>query len=820
MATFSPLDLSRFYNTGRENPAGWPDTFRGLLAALPAGVHACWGIPFCFGPEGTAPALLSLGESAVAVPAGGMATHVVFAHFSACPGHPWGAGASLGETLAEYVLVYADGSEHRQPIRGRFEIQNATVGWGNLPFAARPHGGQAPVDPKGQTGPGAWGYAQTAVADRDPLGWHGTYWLYALENPHPEREIAGVRLRAAGAVPVGVGAITLFTGEEHPLRHRRLEAFRVALAEAAAPDAAGIGLDLGVLGRVYAVPAFDPEAWLDAAVAGWGEESVAGAPAELIAELASTLDATLSVQGRDVPLGPAHRDGRAASADGAVRVELLTPRKTWVHVEVVDASTGRPTPSRIHFRAPDGRYLPPYGHRHEVNDNWFEDYGADLKLGATQYAYVDGRFQVELPVGDVYVEVAKGFEYRPVRRRLAVAPGQGALRLDLERPLDLRRLGWVTADTHVHFITPQTAWLEAQGEGVNLVNLLASQWGDLFTNFGDLSGGASGVSRDDTLVWVGTENRQHMLGHMSLLGGKGDPVTPMCAGGPSESYLGDPVWMALAEWAEECRKRDGLVVIPHFPNPYCEVAADIVLGRVDAAEIRTFTPDMASANIAEWYRALNCGYRVPAVGGTDKMSAGMPVGGVRTYAHLGDAEFTFENWARAVRAGRTFTTSGPLLHLSVEGKVPGEEVRLPEGGGTVAVDASAESMHPFHALQIVVNGVVAHQEEYAEGTRQARLQVPLRMDGPAWMAARCVSRHKVWHCWPIQIAAHTSPVYLPAGGRAVFRPDDARFLLTVMEGGLTWLDTLATPAGPERHAAIRRLFTEAHGRLHKRMHEV
>ena len=62
--------------------------------------------------------------------------------------------------------------------------------------------------------------------------------------------------------------------------------------------------------------------------------------------------------------------------------------------------------------------MPPYGHRHEVNDNWFEDYGGDLKLGSTQYAYVDGQFQAELPVGEVYVEIAKGFEYRPVRQQL------------------------------------------------------------------------------------------------------------------------------------------------------------------------------------------------------------------------------------------------------------------------------------------------------------------------------------------------------------------------------------------------------------------
>ena len=84
----------------------------------------------------------------------------------------------------------------------------------------------------------------------------------------------------------------------------------------------------------------------------------------------------------------------------------------------------------------------------------------------------------------------------------------------------------------MHFISPQTAWLQGQAEGLNLINLLASQWGDLYTNVGDLSGGLSGVSRDDTLVWVGTENRQHLLGHMSLLGVQGEPVFPMTTAGP------------------------------------------------------------------------------------------------------------------------------------------------------------------------------------------------------------------------------------------------------------------------------------------------
>jgi len=499
-------------------------------------------------------------------------------------------------------------------------------------------------------------------------------------------------------------------------------------------------------------------------------------------------------------------------------VEILTPQKAWVHVAVEDASTGKPTPVRVHFRSPDGRYLPPYGHRHEVNDNWFEDYGGDLKLGSTQYAYVDGQFQIELPVGEVYVEIAKGFEYQPVRRRLQIEPGQRELRLQIDRAMDLRREGWVTADTHVHFISPQTAWLEAQGEGLNLLNLLASQWGDLFTNVGDLTGELSGVSRDDTLIWVGTENRQHLLGHMSLLGTHGRPVFPMCASGPGESYLGDPTWTSLADWADACREREGVVVMPHFPNPYCEVVADIVLGKVDAVEIRYFGPTLSDFSTTEWYRFLNCGYRVAAVGGTDKMSAGMPVGGVRTYAQLGDEGFSFESWARAVRAGRTFTTSGPIIGLQVEGHSPGGEIKLPAGGGTLEVEAWAQSVQPFHELQVVANGKVVARQGAPEGTTHNRLSAQVRMGGSGWLAARCVSQLKVWHIWPVHIAAHTSPVYVVADEEELFSPSDATYMLTLLEGGLTWLDTLSMPASPERHQQIRRVFQHAQQHLQGRLH--
>lgn len=831
MDKFSPLDLSAYFNATRENlplapghSAPWHTRIERAIRDLPGGEQTFWGIPFSLSDQcwlilGAGPDAIEINLASQRAP-----TFVLFAHFcnssyDATVGTNWRGNINFvmrpGEHLADYILRYADGSEYRQPIRRRFEISEPTNGWGQLAFAARSHEQDRPLDWNGVHEQRCWGADQTGVAQGyDILSQR--YWIYALPNPHPDRSLASLCLHTTGADTIAIAGITLFHGREHPLRHRRLETLRVTLPR---EEELHADIDLGIVAGTYALPSFNPDEWLVAEPKGLGEEPTgASSLDQLLIDVTACPDATLQIGRRRVEMRNVYAAGKSTSDDGQVHVEILTPKKIWLNVTIVDDSTGLPTPARVHFRAPDGRYFPPYGHRHQVNSNWFEDYGGDLLLGSTPYAYVNGRFQIELPVGECYVELAKGFEYEPVRAKLAIEPGQSDLSLPIHRRYALRKQGWVTADTHVHFLSPQTAWLEAQAEGLNLINLLASQWGDLFTNVWDITGDQSNVSRDDTIVWVGTENRQHLLGHISLLGGKGSSVFPMCASGPSESYFGDPTWSSLSEWADRCRERDGVVIAPHFPNPYAEVVADIILGKVDGVEIRDFySPTLNTFGVAEWYRFLNLGYRVAAVGGTDKMSAGMPVGGVRTYAQLGEDEFTFANWGRAVRGGRTFTTSGPLIGLQVEGRDLGDEIELPSGGGALELHAEAQSVHPFDCLQVILNGQVIAEEKAENGTRAASIQTSVRVDHSSWLAARCLGKLKAWHCWPIHIAAHTSPIYVTVNARQQFSSGGAAYMLTLLEGGMTWLDTLAIPVDADRHAAVRSIFEKASEQLHARL---
>src|SRR5262249_38237143 len=156
----------------------------------------------------------------------------------------------------------------------------------------------------------------------------------------------------------------------------------------------------------------------------------------------------------------------------------------------------------------------------------------------------------------------------------------------------------------------------------------------------------------------------------------------------------------------------------------------------------------------------------------------------RTYARLERGEpFSFDAWARAVRAGRTFVTTGALLFLTVDGREPGSEIDV-RGRAELEVEAAAESVYPLGPIEVVYNGGVV-----ASGS--APLSARVRVGGPGWIAARCASPERLSYGMR-SIGAHTSPVYLTDGGTGGFSAPAAEYMLRLIDGGVIWLDTLAT----------------------------
>jgi hypothetical protein len=788
---------------------------------LPRGAQRFRGIPFDISPDAGNPdaAWIVLGgdgwprlPEAVAVPVGAKARHLLVCHFldgiPVSQVRPDGPNAP-GETVAEYVFIYGDGTRRTRPIRNRFEINPGRAFWGDLPFAAVQQFESLPHPAVGADAKGLTGMTES------PRG-STTYLLAAIVNPEPDREIATLELRVTGTRTVTVAALTLSSLEHNPLQRSALTA---VVADVPAPVAAAF--DLGHITRTDPHPGDVPADWLDRPGVGAGTGN-ADHPATLIEGTAApeaTLTLKVGEQESTARWGDLLKNRAAATDDGRINLRVIEDRDTWVHVRTLDSSTGRETPTRVSFYGPRGNYLPPYGHQRDININWNEDIGGDLKLGDTNFAYVDGRFQIELPVGDVFVEYTKGFEYTPTRRRVTIAPGQRELTLEIDRWTDSKLDGYYTGDTHVHFLDPSTSVLEAEAEDLNVVNLLAAPWGRLFTNVENFTGALDPASKEDRLLWVGQENRHHMLGHMSLLGMK-ELVMPFAGGGPDEGYFGGAEEILMADWADAAHAQDALVVAPHFPSPHSELAADIALGKIDAAELKYFPPQLDGHSIGSWYRYLNCGYRLPAVGGSDKMTNSIPIGGVRTYARLGpDLPFTHENWRDAIRSGDTFSSTGPLIFLTVEGRPPGADINLPDGGGTLELDVTAHSALPFTRVEIVANGSVIADAAADPGGRSAHLSVKYEAGDSCWIAARCYGEIDLWHAWVNKVAAHTSPVYVTVGDRELFSPTQATFMLTLIEGGITYLEETAIYRDDDKRARHIGLFESARRAVHRRLHD-
>jgi hypothetical protein len=680
----------------------------------------------------------------------------------------------------------------------------------------------------------------------DRLTWIN--WLWAWESLYPEKAIVGIRFEPVSGVVIvsaisagdasslpfgnpstlrqGSGQALLRAGlRTTPLRWRTRRKACLALPEGEAfcPDLDEKGLlqqiqlDMGQV--ISAMPrlVYPNDTWAET----YNNQIPESSKNQVLIEYTAHGDARFHLpDGQVIPV--AQVEGAQASCS----LQLVAPATQRVTLRAVERGNGKYVPVKLHVHGEWGEYLAPVDRHRILNPEWFEDYSVDFShLGTHSCTYIPGETTIDLPLGKVYVEVSKGFEIEPVRKTIDVTAGTREIVIEIEKVLPWREKGWVTADTHVHFLSPMSALLEGSAEGVNVVNLLASQWGELMTNVGDFDGKSTWGSKEaggdgEYLVRVGTENRQHVLGHISLLGYHGKIIAPMTTGGPNESALGDPIEILLTEWARQCKKQGGLVVLPHFPNPRTEHAASVVSGDVDAIEMTSWGDlygGIDPYSLADWYRYLNCGYLVAAVGGTDKMSASTAVGTVRTYARIApDVAFTYETWMDAVQRAETFVTYGPLLEFAVDGHPMGSRIEMSSSGGTVDVTWQVASVTiPMSRVELIVNGEI--QESVAVLSREGSGHWSVKVDKSSWLAL-LVRGH--YADKPEIIAAHSSPVMIIVEGSPLLAAADAVTILEQIEGALAYLDTVGTRAEDTAYKRMRLVLQSSHRTLHNRMHQL
>src|SRR5262249_6018657 len=127
--------------------------------------------------------------------------------------------------------------------------------------------------------------------------------------------------------------------------------------------------------------------------------------------------------------------------------------------------------------------------------------------------------------------------------------------------------------------------------------------------------------------------------------------------------------------------------------------------------------------------------------------------------------------------------------------------------------------HDFGQLQLIHNGQVLQTEAARRQGESyyARLLRDVKIDRPAWLAARIETRTKNELDCPLY--AHTSPIYLDFAGQRVFDLEAARALLRQMEEAQSEIRTRGTFSSPQAAAKLLALYTQASQDLTRRINQ-
>jgi hypothetical protein len=357
---------------------------------------------------------------------------------------------------------------------------------------------------------------------------------------------------------------------------------------------------------------------------------------------------------------------------------------------------------------------------------------------------------VLLPSGKYNVTVTRGPEYLTQETQLLIPEGvkNFSVSFRLKRWLNMSKLGWYSADHHVHAagcshyespeegVKPRDMWRQAIGEDLNVSAVLA--WGPswyhqktFFTGKDDPLSTIKNIMRND--VEVSGFPSSH-AGHIVLLRLTEDDY-------PGTKQVEDwPSWtLPVFDWAKSQNAVTGYAhsgwgleplspttqlpnyVLPKMDgigaNEYIVTVTQNVVDFYSAGD----TPALWELNM--WYHSLNCGFTTKLSGETDfPCIFDERVGMARSYFKP-EGKLAYDGYVEAIKKGRSYVSEGGshIIDFSVnelEAGVKDSRVNLK---GTQSVKISAK----------VIANLPEQQNESSASIAQSALTEP-----PYWHIER------------------------------------------------------------------------------------
>jgi hypothetical protein len=380
--------------------------------------------------------------------------------------------------------------------------------------------------------------------------------------------------------------------------------------------------------------------------------------------------------------------------------------------------------------------------------------------------FVTKPFDITLPPGKWRLAVQRGIEYVPFREEFTVGAGQKLERkVQMARWVEMPKQGWYSGDPHTHFwrVDPsQDEFVFNWAQAMDCHMTVTSSYGSLRSGVGSVQakyGKESRIQRGDYWIESGAEDpREDIIGqgHVVQLNIR-HMVRDL-----GKYHLYDYVF-------DEVHKQGGMVGYTHVawapaqaPRKNPELAPEMVVwdasiniirGKVDFLDIM----EAAHLGTEHFYDFLNMGMKLIAMAESDFPPAS--VGEERTFAYTGPGKFNPDTWYLAVKQGHTFVTNGPMLLLTVDKAMPGDEVKVHKSAN---VHVHAETWAPAvigapKLLEIVSHGrVIRSAESHGPGQEKLTVDFDLPAEESQWLAARTTSFNGA--------LAHTSPIYVIVDG--------------------------------------------------------
>jgi TolB protein len=473
--------------------------------------------------------------------------------------------------------------------------------------------------------------------------------------------------------------------------------------------------------------------------------------------------------------------------DVPVQIRQRVYRRPMGKLDVSIKEGVSPAAARIYLMASDGKSYAPeeaYQRMSPVSDQG-------------DYFHADGHFVVDVPQGKVRVEAVRGIEFQPAVREVEIRPETvTSVQLEPKRAANLNGAGWYSGSDHVHMNyggnlrnTPEELMMLARAEWLNVVGEKVANKDHRIFDHQHFTGAPHKLSTNTQLLSFGEEYRPPFYGHINFINLTQHLISPF-TGGYEGSGI-ESIYPSNTDIFRIGRKQGAIAgyVHPWSRDPETgeySVArgfpVDLALGSFEYLEVLTRTGHY-TYTAPVWHRALNCGFKVTASAGEDSilnLNATSIMGSSRVYAHVGQ-RLSWDGWVEAIRQGRTFVTNGPLIQFTVNGQMPGAEVRLPMSGGTLNAVAQLETIVPVEKLEIFWNGKPIETIPVASQARTFRVEKAIPVRGSGWLTlrARGGPNHPIDDRY---VVAETSPVYVYAGDQPIRSREDAEYFMRWIDG--------------------------------------